>query len=108
MPNARVHSPAVWIKAADDHVVEADECSEHAHRGDQPKRCVTGDRKSQANHISFASAPIAVKDRSRALPIDIARSLDVCWYQLIRLKRDRLARRDASLQEPDFTTSPVL
>src|SRR2546425_944857 len=95
MPNARVHSPAVWIKAADDHVVEADECSEHAHRRDQPKRCVTGDGKSQANHIGLARPPIAVKNCRRALPIHIARSLNVCWYQLIRLKRSvtRATRR---------------
>src|SRR6266516_1155167 len=88
MPHAGVNAATVRIKAADDHVVEADECGEHAHRRDQPERRVAGHRKSQANHISFAGAPVAVQNRGRAFPIDIARSLNVCWYQLIRLKRD--------------------
>src|SRR5438046_7921712 len=87
MSHAGVNAAAVWIQAADDHVVETDERSEHAHRRDQPKRCVSGDGKSQANHVGLARAPIAIKNCRRALPIHIARSLNVCWYQLIRLKR---------------------
>src|SRR6266704_7132087 len=95
MPHAGVNAAAVGIKTADDHVVEADECSEHAHRRDQPKRCISGDGKSQANHVGLARPPIAVQNRSRALPVHIARSLNVCWYQLIRLKRSvtRATRR---------------
>src|SRR5213592_3329533 len=109
MPHAGVNAAAIGIKAANDHVVEAYECREHAHRRDQPKRCVSGDGERKPNYVGLARPPVAVKDRSRALPIHIARSLNVCWYQLIRLKRDRLARRGASLQqEPDFTTSIAL
>src|SRR5438094_6105800 len=37
MAHARVNAAAVRIKAADDHVVEADQCGEHAHGSDQPK-----------------------------------------------------------------------
>src|SRR5438270_8118010 len=95
MSHACINAAAVGIKTADDHVVEADECSEHAHRRDQPKRCVSGDGKSQANHIGLARPPIAIKNCRRALPVHIARSLNVCWYQLIRLNRSvtRATRR---------------
>src|SRR5881396_4309354 len=95
MSHAGVNAAAVGIQAADDHVVETDECSEHAHRRDQPKRCVTGGGKSQANHIGLARPPITIKNCRRALPVHIARSLNVCWYQLIRVKRSvtRATRR---------------
>src|SRR6266581_2197854 len=98
MSHAGVNAAAVGIKPADDHVVEADECSEHAHRRDQPKRCISGDGKSQANHIGLTRPPIAIKNCRRALPVHIARSLNVCWYQLIRLKRSvtRATRRLSS------------
>src|SRR5438477_4000816 len=95
MSHACINAAAVGIQAADDHVVEADECSEHAHRRDQPKRCVSGDGKSQANHVGLTRPPIAVKNCRRALPVHIARTFNVCWYQLIRLKRSvtRATRR---------------
>src|SRR5438132_2464257 len=95
MSHACINAAAVRVKAADDHVVKADECSEHAHRRDQPKRCVSSDGESQHNHIGLARPPVAVKNCRRALPIHIARPLNVCWYQLIRLKRSvtRATRR---------------
>src|SRR5437773_8783498 len=102
MPHAGVNAAAVGIKAADDHVVEADECSEHAHRRDQPKRTVACDSERKPNDVGLARPPVAIKDCRRARNIDIARSLNVCWYQLIRLKRDRLARRGASLPGVGF------
>src|SRR6266699_2264873 len=109
MSHACINAAAVGIKTADDHVVEADKCSEHAHRRDQPKRTVARDSERKPNDVGLTGAPIAVQNRRRALPIHIARTFNVCWYQLIRLKRDRLARRGASLhQEPDFTTSIAL
>src|SRR5213592_1776148 len=109
MPHAGVNAAAVGIKTADDHVVEADECSEHAHRRDQPKRCISGNRKSQANHIGLTCPPIAIKNCRRALPVHIARSLNVCWYQLIRLKTKRHSRDEVPhFQESDFTTSLAL
>src|SRR5947199_6146916 len=87
MPHTGVNAAAVGIKAANDHVVEADECSEHAHRRDQPERTVTGDGERKTNDVGLARPPIAVQNRRRALPIHIARTFNVCWYQLIRLKR---------------------
>src|SRR6266487_1033012 len=95
MSHACINAAAVGIKTADDHVVEADECSEHAHRRDQPKRSVACDSERKPNDVGLARAPIAVQNRRRALPVHIARSLNVCCYQLIRLKRSvtRATRR---------------
>src|SRR5947207_4267416 len=87
MSHARVNPAAVGIKAANDHVIDADEGGQHAHRGNQPERSVTSDGKREPDDVGFASAPVAVKNCSRALPIDITRSLNVGWYQLSRLKR---------------------
>src|SRR5438445_12293293 len=109
MPHAGVNAAAVGIKTADDHVVEADEGSEHAHRCDQPKRAVACDSERKPNDVGLARPPIAVKNCRRALPIDIARSLNVCWYQLIRLKRSvTRATRRFTLQGVDSTTSFAL
>src|SRR5207249_2020401 len=107
MPHAGVNAAAVGIKAADDHVVEADECSEQAHRRDQPKRTVACDSERKPNDVGLARSPVAVQNRSRALPIHIARSLNVCWYQLIRLKRDGLARRGASTSRSRISRHPM-
>src|SRR5207253_5245029 len=87
MPHARVNAAAVGVETADDHVVEANERGEHAHQGDEPERCVAGDGEGEANDIGFARAPVAVKNRRRARNIDVARTLNVGCYQLIRLKR---------------------
>src|SRR5438132_6043174 len=107
MPHAGVNAAAVRVEAADDHVVEAHECSEHAHCRDQPERSVTGDRERKPNDVGLARPPIAIKDRRRALPVHIARSLNVCWYQLIRLKNEAsLARRGASLPGAGFHDIP--
>ena len=101
MPHARVNAAAIRIKAADDHVVDADERSENAHCGDQPERGVTGHGKGEADDVSFARAPIAVQDGGRARRVDIARTLDVAWYQFLRLKRgDARATRRLTLAEP--------
>src|SRR5438128_6814984 len=102
MSHTRVDTAPVRIKPADDHVVEADQRRKHAHRRDQPERCVAGDRERETDHIGFAGTPVAVQNRSRARHIYIARTFNVGWYQLMRLTRGRLARRDASLQESDL------
>src|SRR5438094_3035486 len=99
MPHAGINATAVRIKAADDHVVEADECSEHAHRRDQPKRTVAGDSERKPNDVGLARSPVAVQNRRRALPIHIARPLNVSWDQIFTPKRDWLARRAVSLQQ---------
>src|SRR5206468_1272733 len=88
MAHARVNTAAVRVKTANDHVVEANERGEDAHQGDEPQRCVAGHGKGETDDVGLARAPVAVQNRGRAFPIDIARSLNVCWYQLIRLKRD--------------------
>ena len=66
MPNTRVNATAVWIKTADNHVVDPDERSEYAHRGDEPERCIAGDSERQPYDVGLAGAPVPVKNRSRA------------------------------------------
>src|SRR6266516_6938380 len=95
MPHAGVNPAAVGIKAADDHVVEADECSEHAHRRDQPERSVTGDGERKPNDVGLARPPIAVQNRRCALPIHIARTLNVCRDQ-ISLRNETGSRDERS------------
>src|SRR5437879_2641757 len=82
MANARVNAAAVRIKTADDHVVEPDERSEHAHRRDEPERSVTGNSKGEPNDIGFARAPVTVKNGGGARNIDVARTLNVSRDQL--------------------------
>ncbi len=99
MPHARINAAAVRIKAADDHVIDADERGENAHRRDEPERGIAGDGKGEADDVGFARAPVAVKNRGRARNIDIARALNVSWNQIFIPKRDWLARRAVSLQQ---------
>src|SRR5437762_12244576 len=67
---------------ADDDVIEADDCREHAHGKNDRKRCETGRDKCQPKHVSFASTPIAVKQCGGALPINIARPMHACRTSL--------------------------
>src|SRR5207253_10597269 len=55
----------------------------------------TCDSEGQPDDIGLARSPIAVKNRSRAFPIDVARTLNVSWYQIFPLKRSvaRATRR---------------
>src|SRR5947208_1150078 len=106
MPDTGIDAAAVGIKAANDQIVDADQRGQHAHCGDQPKRSVARNGERQADDVGFARAPVAVQNCGRALPIDIARSLNVGWYQLSRLKRGfaRATRRLTS-SGVGFTTS---
>jgi len=63
----------------DDHVVDSDERGQHAHRGDQPDGAVSGDSECQPNDIGFIRTPVAIEDRGRGLPIDVARTFNVGW-----------------------------
>src|SRR5207302_6107985 len=72
-----------------------------------PERSVTCDGEGEADDVGFARAPVAVQNRRRALPIDIARPLNVRRYQLIRLKQSALARRGASLQAESDLRHPL-
>src|SRR2546423_1020906 len=80
MSHTRVDAAAVRIEATDDHVIDPNQRDEHAHQRDQPERSVTGHGESEADDIGFARPPIAVKNRSRARHIDIARTLNVSCY----------------------------
>src|SRR5204863_6339598 len=105
MAHTRVDTAPVRIKPADDHVAEADQRRKHAHRGDQPEGGVAGDRERETDDVGFAGTPVAVKNRRRALPIHIARTLNVRWYQFLRLKRSvtRATRRltqESALRHP--------
>src|SRR5438067_10638515 len=95
MSHARVHAATVGVKTADDHVINADECGQYTHQGDEPKRGVTCDGEGKTDDVSLARAPVTVEDRSRAFPIDIARTLNVGRYQLLQLKTKRQSRDEA-------------
>src|SRR6266446_7644588 len=86
MPHTRVNTAAIRIKAADDHIIEPDERGQHAHRGDEPERCVASHGEGEADHVRFARPPIAVQDGGRARHINIARPLNVGWYHRCPLR----------------------
>ena len=79
MPHARINAAAVGIEPANDYVIDADESGKHAHRGDEPERCITGNRKRETDDVGFACAPVPVENRSRARHVDIARPPDIGW-----------------------------
>ena len=83
MTDAGVNTATIGIEPADDHVVHPDQRGQYAHWRDQPKRRVTGDGERKPNHVGLARPPIAVENRRRALPIHIARTLNVSWYQIL-------------------------
>src|SRR5207248_9287080 len=105
MAYARVNAAAVGIKTANDQVVDPDESSKHAHRGDQPERSVTGNSEGEADDVGFARAPIAVQNRGRAFPIDVARTLNVGCNQSLTSMR-HLARRGRPLSKSGFCALP--
>ena len=74
----RVNAATVRIEAADHHVICTDKRGQYAHGRDQPERGISRDGKCEANYVGFAGAPVAVENRRRALPIHVARSLNVC------------------------------
>src|SRR5438552_11698569 len=107
MAHARVNATAVRIKTADDHVVEPDERSEHAHRRDEPERSVTGNSKGETDDVGFARAPVTVKNGGGARNIDVARALDVSWDQLFLI--NEAVSRDECLTSAgvDFPRHPL-
>src|SRR6267143_4787792 len=104
MSHTRVNAAAVRIEAADDHVIDPNQRNEHAHQRDQPERSVTGNGKGETDHVGFARAPVAVQDRGRARHIDIARPLNVGWYQLINSTQNEADSRD---EAPHFKWSRI-
>src|SRR5947207_8105559 len=95
MAHARVNAAAVGVEAADNHVIDADERGQHAHQRDEPEGGVTCDGEGKTDDVGLARAPIAIQDRSRAFPIDIARTLNAGRYQLLQFQRSvtRATRR---------------
>src|SRR5256885_9753167 len=81
--HTRVNAAAVRIQSTDDDVVDPDQCGQQAHQGDEPKRGVAGNGKGESDDVGFAGAPIPVKDRGSALPIDVTRPLNVGRYHLL-------------------------
>src|SRR3984893_18717489 len=75
MINAGVHAAPVRIVPADGHVIDAYQGQKRRHCREEPERAVAGDRKRQANPITFTGAPVAVQDSLRARRIDITRPL---------------------------------
>lgn len=75
MPHAGVNAPTIRIKAADHHVVEADQSGQNTHGGDQPKRSVATHREGKADDVGFARPPIAIEDRRCPRNIHVARPL---------------------------------
>src|SRR5205823_14616059 len=72
MTDARVNTAAIGIEAADNHVIDADECSQHAHQRDELEGGVTCDGEGKTDDVGLARAPIAIQDRSITSSIDIA------------------------------------
>ena len=82
MAHTGVHTAAIGVVLADRHVIDAHKRGEQAHGQDEPERTIPRHRKRQADDICLAGPPIAVKNRSRACPSDIARSLRSTRYHL--------------------------
>ena len=72
--HAGIDTPAIRIVAADGDVVQADQRRQQTHGPDEPRRAVSGHRKGETDDISLTGSPVTVEDRSRPLPIDIARA----------------------------------
>src|SRR5438094_7409189 len=106
MTHARVNTAAIGIEAADNHVIDADECRQHAHQRDEPEGGVTRDGEGKTDDVGLARAPVTVEDSSRAFPIDIARTLDVSWYQLLQPKTKRHSRDEALHRRFPSTSLP--
>src|SRR5207248_2372056 len=58
-----------------------------AHQGDEPEGGVTGDGEGKTHDVGLARAPVAVQDRRRAFPIDVAWTLNAGRYQLLQFQR---------------------
>ena len=102
MPHAGINTSPVRIQAADDHVVDPDERGQHAHQRDQPERSVAGDGKRKTDDVGLARAPVAVKNRGRAFPVDIARTLNIRCDQKLDSIKASLARRGACLRRSRY------
>ena len=76
LPRRGIDAAAIRKMGADDDVVEADDRGEQADREDDRHGRKAGGDKGEADDVRLARAPIAVKQRGGALPIDVARAMD--------------------------------
>src|SRR6185312_5705640 len=61
--------------AADNDVINPDQPGNRANREDDWQRRKSGREKSETDDVGFARAPVAVEQRRRAFPINIARPM---------------------------------
>ena len=61
--------------AADHDVIDPDQTGQRADGENDRQRRKSGRQKCQANDIGLARAPVAIKQRGRAFPIDVARAM---------------------------------
>src|SRR5438067_603908 len=92
MSHTGIDAATVWIEPTDHDVIRTHQCGQHAHGRDQPERRISGNGERKPNHIGLAGAPVAVKNRRRAFPVDIAWPLNVGWNQF--LLRNETGSRD--------------
>src|SRR5206468_6093742 len=92
MSHTGIDAATVWIEPTDHDIIRTHQCGQHAHGRDQPERRISGNGERKPNHIGLAGAPVAVKNRRRAFPVDIAWPLNVGWNQF--LLRNETGSRD--------------
>src|SRR5439155_23599285 len=75
LSSGRIDTAAVRKMRADNNVVETNDCRERAYREDDRKRRETSGDKCEAEHIGFARTPVAIEQRGRPFPVDVARTM---------------------------------
>ena len=82
LPRSRIHAAAIGKMSAYDDVIEGDDCRERAYSENYGKGGKARRDKSQPEHIGLARAPITIKQRGGALPVNVARPMDACRNNL--------------------------
>ncbi len=70
-----INAAAIRKVSANDGVIDSDQTGEHADGKDNRQRRKPGCEKCEPNHVGLARAPVAVQQRGRAFPINIARPM---------------------------------
>ena len=76
MPHAGINAAAIGEMGADDDVIEGHDCRERANGEYYGKGGETRRDEGQPEHIRLACAPITIKQRGGALPVNVARPMD--------------------------------
>src|SRR6266478_9304179 len=74
MANTCIYASAIRVVEANNHVVEADERRQCAHRRDQPERAVPRDGKRQSDDVGLACPPVAIQDGCSTGRINVTRT----------------------------------